>query len=83
MIELILRQIRSLGQIAYSAHEDLERWRVQPMTGPERTQKGNELKTALEEQSKWIGALEEYLGSKFPDRGGSNHGRDNEDSMVR
>ena len=55
--KLILERVMELSQIAFTAHQDLERWRETPLTSPERTALSIKLKSAIEQQTTWINAM--------------------------
>jgi len=57
LTELALRRIRTLGQEVFSVHEDLMKWKPEPFTTIEKTEKSVFLKFALKEQRQWIDAL--------------------------
>ena len=54
---LVLNQVLLLGKEAFTAHEDLQRYREQPLTTVEQTELSVKLKTAIEQQHRWIVAL--------------------------
>ena len=58
---LALDRIRELGQEAFTLHEDLMRWREKPLDDVETTKISSALKSKLEEQRRWINALQEEI----------------------
>lgn len=54
-----LDRIAELGQIAFTAHQELEKWREPAFTQRERIEVSLKLQAAIEEQKKWITALQE------------------------
>ena len=58
---LVLEEVKRLGQIAFTAHEDLQRWRETPLTLIESTNLSVALKGAIEKQTSWIHAMFDIL----------------------
>lgn len=61
LYKLSLRHVIELGDLAYQHHQDLEKWRPQPLNTEERKEISNKLKKALEEQHRWAKALLDWV----------------------
>lgn len=48
LVTIALEEIRRLNQIAFTKHEDLQKWREKPLDAVERTTLCYDLKQALE-----------------------------------
>lgn len=54
---LALKNIIRLGQIAFSKHEEIVKWRDPPIDSVTKTHLSLDLKQALESQREWANAL--------------------------
>lgn len=58
LISLALQRIRELGQEFYTLSQDVSKWRDPPYTDMEKTKISVKIQYAVEEQFKWVRALE-------------------------
>lgn len=57
IVKLALNRVMDLGQEAFTIHEDMMKWKPEAVDPIEKTKASVNLKTALEEQRKWIVAI--------------------------
>jgi hypothetical protein len=58
LIALSLQRIRELGEEFYALSQDVTKWRDPPYTDIEKTRISLKIQQAVEEQAKWVRALE-------------------------
>lgn len=61
MTLLVINRVKELGQEVLHLHEEMEKWRKEPLNAMQRTQMAVRLQSCLQEQFRWLNALEELL----------------------
>jgi hypothetical protein len=57
--KLAIKRLKEIGQLILTTHEDLERWKKDPLSDMDRTKLSIKLTQAVQDQNEWIRAIED------------------------